>query len=98
MQRGVSQHEVGAGLTNLSTIQHQSNMSGLCVLSALLQAIGDSVQASAMAIETGLDTLLHLRTHLMQLRGVSHGANSLLRTLPHPREVIGVPLLANERF
>lgn len=70
------------------------------MVSALLKAISNGVQASAMTVETGLNALLHLRTHLMQLvqlSRVSHKAY-LLRQLPHPREGIGLALLANERF
>jgi hypothetical protein len=73
MQRRVSQHEIGTGLTNLGTIQHQGNVSRVCVLPALLQTVGDGVQASAMAVETGLNALRHFRIDLVQLHRRGHG-------------------------
>jgi hypothetical protein len=40
MKFRATQHEVGAGLTYLSTIQHEANVSWVGVLTAHLEAVG----------------------------------------------------------
>jgi hypothetical protein len=65
VEMGTPQHEIGADLADLSAVLQHADVTGLGVLTALLQAITDCLQADAVAIQTILNTLLHLLAQLL---------------------------------
>lgn len=62
---GATQHKVGTRLADFSAILHQPDVSGFSVHTAFLQAVGNCVQANAVAVQAVLNTLLHLLIHLI---------------------------------
>src|SRR5688572_17862593 len=60
MKVGGAEHEVGAGLAHLSTIEEEPNVRCFTHLSAAGEAMGDGEHADAMAVAAILNALLKL--------------------------------------
>jgi hypothetical protein len=64
--RRAAQHEIGAGLADLSAVHHQTEMGRLNVLTARFQTMRRRhLQTGFVAVETIFDALLHLAVHLL---------------------------------
>ena len=68
MQVRPAQHEVGAGLADLGAVHHQPDMVWLGVMSPLLKAVRNRLQARLMAVAADFDALEHLFIEVMALR------------------------------
>src|SRR5206468_3194591 len=77
MERGPAEHKVRARLADLGAVEQQPNMRGRRVLAPHLQTIRDGRQADAVTVQTLLNALLHVATHLVSCR-VSHDTVSSL--------------------
>ena len=72
VQIRATEHEVGARLADLGTIQEEPDVRGLGVLASELQAMRDGLHADLVAFGTVSDALLHVAAH------VGHSADLLL--------------------
>lgn len=70
MEVRTAQHKVGAGLTDLGTIEQQADMRCLGMFAAHLQAVGDRLDTDAMAVRTFLNTASHLAIYRV-MQGVT---------------------------
>jgi hypothetical protein len=67
-----AKHKISTGGTDLRTIEQPTNMAGLCVMPALLEAILSGSDTYAMAFQAILDALLHLGPLMTTLDRTSH--------------------------
>lgn len=70
-----AQHEVRTRLTDLYTIQKQTDMSRCGVLTTLFEAMGHSLQTDMMAISACLDAFLHRVTDMRHMNVLSSPAS-----------------------
>lgn len=60
VQRRAAQHEVRAGLANFYAVEHEPNVPGLGVVSALLEAVIHRFETYRMAFHTLFDAIAKL--------------------------------------
>src|SRR3712207_8457201 len=71
-------HEVGAGLADLGTVEHQPHVVGLSVLAAAVQAVHHRLRARFAAVVTHLDARQRSEEHTSELQSRQYPVCRLL--------------------